>query len=127
MSEATDASDGGTMANEPTLTDLAQKLSELRAHLAHVTADLRSRREDCAPVHDELGTTAGGPGLGSPTSTERRLSCHECGRVGPGDSTGWTLRLCADDELHTFCPDCDERYLNGNNRSASAAEPDPVS
>jgi hypothetical protein len=125
MSEATDASDGGTV-DEPTLSDLARKLSELRAHLAHVTADLRSQREDRRLVHDELGTTAARPGFGSSMGAGRRLSCHECGRVGARDSTGWTLRLCADDELHTFCPDCDERYLNGNDRSASAAEPDPV-
>jgi hypothetical protein len=113
MSGLADASGRETAATDATLTDLAEKLSELRAHVEHVAADLNARREDSRVTRNELGSASARPG--------GRLRCHECSRVGPIDAAGWTLRLCGDDELHTFCPDCDYRYFNGNGRSASAA------
>jgi hypothetical protein len=125
MSGAADASARETPAGD--LTDLAQKLSELRAHLEHVAADLRARREDSRLIDDELGPGTARPGFGNSTRADRRLCCHECGRIGPIDATGWTLRLCGDDELHTFCPDCDSRYFYGKGGSASAAEPGRIS
>jgi hypothetical protein len=125
MSGAADASSGETAATE--LTDLAQKLSELRAHLQRVAADLNARREHSRAIHNELGPATGRPGLGNSASAGGRLCCHECGRLGPIEATGWTLRLCGDDQLHAFCPDCDYRYFNGNNGSASAAGPTRVS
>jgi len=38
----------------------------------------------------------------------RALGCAECGREDDGER-GWTLRLGDDEELHAFCPHCDER------------------
>lgn len=76
---------------EEILNDLAQRLSELRLHLEQVRMEL-TRRE---------------VGKGS-------LRCYACGRMQVSEQPGWTLRLCADDELHAFCPDCDRRHLSGN-------------
>lgn len=86
--------------------DLAQRLSELRLQLEQVREDL-TRRD---------------VGKGS-------LRCYSCGRVQVSEQPGWTLRLCADDELHAFCPDCDRRYLRGSGRNgherpiSAAADP----
>jgi hypothetical protein len=41
-----------------------------------------------------------------------RLSCGECGRPDHGDERGWTMRLDVDDELVTFCPECDVREFD---------------
>jgi hypothetical protein len=82
--------DGGS--TEPSLDELARKLSELRLHLEQVLT----------------GSRADGSG-----TEERNLRCHACGRVGSAEEAGWTLRLCADDELHAFCPDCDRRPVDG--------------
>ena len=82
---------------DPTLNDLAQKLVELRQHLEQVRTGL-SR------------ATSGGRAY---------LRCHTCGRERSTDEAGWTLRLCGDDELHPFCPDCDRRHVNGNGRNGS--------
>jgi hypothetical protein len=73
------------------LTEVAEKLSKLREHLDRVVAELNAD-----------------------TSRNGQLRCHECGRMGSKDAAGWTLRLCGDDELHPFCPDCDQRYFNGS-------------
>lgn len=74
---------------EEILNDLAQRLSELRLHLEQVRTELT--RGD-----------------------KSSLRCRTCGRMQVSEQPGWTLRLCADDELHAFCPDCDLRHLNGN-------------
>jgi hypothetical protein len=71
------------------LSDLAQRLSDLRQQLSQVRTDLN--RGDHG---------------------EHSLRCHTCRQSGATDQAGWTLRLCADDELHAFCPDCDSRHLN---------------
>lgn len=74
---------------EEILNDLAQRLSELRLHLEQVRMELTRR---------EKGS----------------LRCYSCGWMQVSEQPGWTLRLCADDELHAFCPDCDRRHLAGN-------------
>lgn len=84
----------------PTLAELGEKLSKLRAHLDQVVAVLNA-----PPDHGAVRTQSVGP--------HRRLRCHDCGRVGSKDEAGWTLRLCGDDELHAFCPDCDGFSGNG--------------
>ena len=83
---------------EEILTDLARRLSELRLHLEQVRTEL-TRRD---------------VGKGS-------LHCYSCGRIQVSEQPGWTLRLCADDELHAFCPDCDRRHLMGNGRKRAPA------
>jgi hypothetical protein len=82
-------SDAASPAIGRTFGELAEKLSKLRANL------------------DQLLATLDAPVSG-------RLRCHECGQVGSDGESGWTLRLCADDELHPFCPDCDGRYFSGH-------------
>ena len=84
------------------LQDLSQRLWELRAQLQQVRTDLNS---------GELGKDT--------------LRCHTCGRQKASDQAGWTHRLCADDELHVFCPDCDHRQLkrDGADGFASLAPP----
>jgi hypothetical protein len=94
-----------------TLVELAEKLSELREHLDQVVADLNASPDDW--MRQQHGGVALDGGFRHSANTERRLRCRECGRVGSTDESGWTLRLCGDDELHTCCPDCD-KYLSGN-------------
>ena len=76
---------------EEILIDLAQRLSELRLHLEQVRTELT--RKDV--------------GKGS-------LHCYSCGWMRVSEQPGWTLRLCADDELHAFCPNCDRRQVDAN-------------
>jgi hypothetical protein len=80
---------GGPVGSAATLSELAEKLSTLRAHLDQVVTSLK------APA-------------------EGRLLCHECGQMASSADPGWSLRLCADDALHAFCPDCDEESFNRN-------------
>jgi|GEM_PF-4621196 len=80
--------------NEASLEALAQKLATLREHLQQVVAVLNERREFGRPLVSSL-------------------RCHECGRSTVDHQGGWTLRLCGDDELHPFCPDCDRRRVDG--------------
>jgi hypothetical protein len=122
MGGLADSSRRETSATQATLAELAQKLAELRAHLEHVSAGLDARREgnrgiDAEPVPARESSFA------KPKAAVR-LRCHECGSVGPSDGMGWTLRLCGDDELHTFCPDCDHRYFNGNGGNGTPVERD---
>ena len=84
--------DGGLVAPVAALGELAEKLSKLRAHLDQVLVALH------------------GP-------ADRRIGCHQCGQLGSSGDAGWTLRLCADDELHAFCPECDGRYFSGNRKT----------
>lgn len=84
----------------PTLAELGEKLSKLRAHFDQVVAVLKA-----PPDHGAVRARSGGD--------HRRLRCHDCGRVGSKDEAGWTLRLLGDDELHAFCPDCDGFGGNG--------------
>ena len=88
---------------EPSLNELAQRLVELRQHLEQVRTGL-SRATS--------GGRAGNSGV-----EENSLRCHMCGRARSTDQAGWTLRLCGDDELHPFCPDCDCRHVNGHGRN----------
>ena len=93
-----DARVDSVASSEPTLDELAQKLSELRQHLEQV---LR-------------GLNRGAPGarIGDSLAAESSLQCHACSRTGSSREAGWTLRLCGDDELHPFCPDCDHREVD---------------
>jgi hypothetical protein len=88
---------------DATLKELAQRLVELRQHLEQVRTGL------------SLATSQGR--AGSPNVDESSLRCHTCGRAMSTDQAGWTLRLCGDDELHPFCPDCDRRHVNGDGRN----------
>ena len=83
---------------QPTLDELAQKLSELRQHLQQVLSG--------------LDRAAAGAQIVDSRADESRLHCHACSRTGSTDEAGWTLRLCGDDELHPFCPDCDGRHVD---------------
>ena len=73
------------------LKDLARRLRELKTELQQVRTALH---------RGEVGND--------------RLRCHTCGRPKTSHQAGWTLRLCADDELHAFCADCDRRHLEGD-------------
>ena len=84
---------------EPTLDELAQRLSELRQHLEGVLAGLNLR------------------------AGESSLRCHACSRTGSTQQAGWTLRLCGDDELHPFCPDCDRQDTHGDVRDGADVRP----
>jgi hypothetical protein len=97
------------MATEATLNELAERLVELRQHLEQVRVGLsRATSEGRA---------------GNSTDQQSALRCHTCGRARSTHQMGWTLRLCADDELHPFCPDCDRRHVNGNGRNGSEGDP----
>ena len=98
-------------STEPTLDELGRKLSELRQHLELVLKGL-----DRAP-------SKGPTGDASPERVSFR--CHACGRTRLAEHTGWTLRLCGDDELHPFCPECDRRHVNGDGRNGTPAEAAP--
>ena len=106
-----DAGNGSTPATGATLTELAEKLSKLREHLDEVVAALNAPRENDGVFRKEPHAATPGPGFGRSTDANGRVCCHECGRLASKDDAGWTLRLCGDDELHAFCPDCDHRYF----------------
>jgi hypothetical protein len=91
------------------LEELAQRLAELRDHLDEVVARLGEVREDERVIREDVRVAISAYGAGS--SREGSLRCHECGRLDVADDVGWTLRLCGDDELHPFCPDCDRRRV----------------
>ena len=86
---------------DPTLDELAQKLSDLREHLRQVLSGLNG-----GPAGRRIGDAGADNGS---------LRCRACNRDGSTQEVGWTLHLCADDELHPFCPDCDRRRLDGKN------------
>ncbi len=89
-------------STEATLEELARRLSDLREHLRQV-------------VTGQNLATSGGRADNS-SRAEGSLRCHACGRTRSTDHVGWTLRLCVDDVLHLFCPDCDRRHVDGNGR-----------
>jgi len=91
---------------EPTLDELAQKLLELRQHLEQVLAAL----DDASRGR-----------LGNSRADGTSLRCHACGRTRWVDQPGWTLRLCGDNELHPFCPECDRGHVNGDGTNATQA------
>ena len=101
----------GTVSGAATLSELAEKLLELREHLDQVVADLNAPPDDS--MRQRHGGVALGGGFRRSANADRRLHCRECGRIGSTDEAGWTLRLYGDDELHACCPDCD-KYLSGN-------------
>lgn len=75
---------------------LAGRLTRLRERF-ETTAD---GAEAPVPDHyDRLRNLGGENG---------RLRCARCGRDGSRGEDGWTLQLCGDDQLHTFCHDCYE-------------------
>jgi hypothetical protein len=100
----------GAAPSAATLAEVGEKLSKLREHLDHVVATLNARAEERSVERGE-GTFGGR--LRRSRAAARSLRCHECGRIGMKDETGWTLRLCGDDELHAFCSDCDRHPING--------------
>lgn len=83
---------------ETIFNDLSQRLLELRQHVDQIRTDL-----------DRAG------------SEESCLRCHACGLRSVTGQAGWTLRLCGDDELHAFCPDCDRRHVDGAGRNRTMA------
>jgi hypothetical protein len=103
------ASAGRGASPEPTLDELAQKLSDLREHLREVLTGFN---------RGVSGERIGGAG-----AAQSSLRCHGCSRDGSTHEDGWTLHLCADDELHPFCPDCDRRRVNGKAGSRAGAVP----
>ena len=96
---------------EPTLDELAQKLSELRQHLEQVVTG--------------LNRATSGARIGDSRADENSVRCHACSRTGSTQQAGWTLRLCGDDELHPFCPDCDRRGVDGNGGNGAHVKPIP--
>lgn len=86
---------------EPTLDELAEKLWELRQHLEQVLTGPGGATSHAA--------------FGDFRTDDTSLRCHACNRTGSTHQAGWTLRLCGDDELHPFCPDCDRRHVDGRN------------
>jgi hypothetical protein len=117
----TDAPVDQGAATGASLTELAQKLLELRGHLEQVMTGLNDLREErevgdaSRPVR--FVRRSGGSRI------EGGLRCRACGRTPAADRTGWTLRLCGDDVLHTFCPDCDRRHGHADDREV-AGRPD---
>lgn len=96
---------------EPTLNELAERLVELR--------------QDLEQVRTGLSRAAAGRRAGNSSVEDSSLRCHTCGRARSTDEAGWTLRLCGDDELHPFCPDCDRRHVNGDGRNGHRADAGP--
>lgn len=94
---------------EPTLDELAQKLAELRQHLEQVITGLNRATSDTR--------------TGDSRADESSLRCHACSRAGSTEQAGWTLRLCGDDELHPFCPDCDRQDVGGDVGSGTGVRP----
>ena len=94
-------------ATEATLDELAEKLSELRQHLEQVLTVLNGATSEGHA--DNAGFEAS------------RLRCHACGRTESTERAGWTLRLCGDDELHPYCPDCDRLHVDGEGRNGTSA------
>jgi hypothetical protein len=103
--------ENGAAPTGPTLDELAERLSELREHLDQVVASLNELREDESGIGEDVRTAISAYGSGDPGSEQGGLRCHECGRSDATEEAGWTLRLCGDDELHPFCPDCDRRRV----------------
>jgi hypothetical protein len=111
-------------AADATLNELAEKLSELRRHLEQVVIGLNESRDDGRVVRDSYraagtGRRAGNSRIGS------GFRCHACGRTRSSEDAGWTLRLCGDDVLHTFCPDCDGGYVSGDRSERRVSRPVP--
>lgn len=114
MSQITNGKANGGPAAGPTLPELVEKLSELREHLDQVLARLNTLHDRNRAVPAAAHTaTLGRRFVNADTETDR-FRCHQCGELSPTDQTGWTLRLCGDDQLHPFCPSCDRRHVNGN-------------
>ncbi len=119
-----DAAPGeGTSVTGATLAELSEKLTTLREHLDQLLADLGSPHRANGLGRTDLRPATLGRALGNTPGAGEELRCHRCGRAGSKGAVGWTLRLCADDELHAFCADCDCRHFNGD---GGGAEPDPV-
>jgi len=110
-------------ASDATLDELARKLSDLRRHLEQVVEGLNDLRDDRRELRD--AARPAGAGRRSGSGLPIGLRCHACGRVRATDQIGWTLRLCGDDVLHMFCPDCDHRYVNGDRRLQRDSGPAP--
>lgn len=61
-------------------------------------------------VKDRLGKVLHRPeGRAAAAEVHAALCCARCGRECSRDKEDWTLRLCADDQLHPVCRGCDER------------------
>jgi hypothetical protein len=101
---------GGSAATGPTFAELSEKLSKLREHLDQVVDVLNAPLGDGVVGEQPDGVAL--RGFRNSAGTDRRLHCHECGRIGSKDEATWTLRLCGDDELHAFCLDCDKYFSN---------------
>lgn len=102
------------------LSELAERLAELRDHLDEVVARLNEVHEDERVSREDVRAAISAYGSRGSGAEEDALCCHECGRLDLAQEAGWTLRLCGDDELHPFCPDCDRRRV-GSVRDRSGA------
>jgi hypothetical protein len=116
VNQVTNGKANGGPAAGPTLAGLAEKLSELREHLDQVVARLNTLhdRDQVVPAAAPSATPGRRRRFAKASTETDRFRCHECDKLSPSDQTGWTLRLCGDDELHPFCPSCDRRHVNGN-------------
>ena len=86
------------------------QLSRLAEQLNHVVY----RSDPALPdPYDRLRNLGGEHG---------EVRCAECGRGGTREEEGWTLQLCGDDQLHTFCRNCYEREF-GN---LASRLPEPI-
>ena len=113
VSKVTNGKANGGPAAGPSLLELVEKLSELREHLDQVVARLNTLH-DRERVSAAAHTTAHVGRFASAATETGHFRCHQCGELSQTDQTGWTLRLCGDDQLHPFCPTCDRRHVNGN-------------
>lgn len=105
---------GTGSATDARLHELAEELSELRQQLEEVVVRLNGLSEERRGSRTRSPVAASGPASSHPGPDETGLHCHACGRRRPeGEEPGWTLRLCGDDELHPFCPECDSRDVGG--------------
>lgn len=60
-------------------------------------------------VKERLGSLLHRPEGRVPAEDHAALCCARCGRECARGKEDWTLRLCADDQLHPVCRGCDER------------------
>lgn len=60
-------------------------------------------------VKDRLGRVLHRPEGRVAPEIPTALCCARCGRECSREHKDWTLRLCADDQLHPVCHGCDER------------------
>jgi hypothetical protein len=86
---------------------LPGQLPRLKARLGHLL------NRDELPLNDVYVRARATPEDGP-------VRCARCGNECSRGAGGWTLRLCADDQLHAVCRDCDDRDFSNAGRVAGA-------